>query len=415
MAVKKFIAIVVILFFLAGLAWAGIFLWKNFRGAVPSIINPPQNISELLPPARQPVPPSENSTGMPLGIPDGFSISIFAKNLSGARVMLFDSLGNMWVSRTGQGAVTLLEIKDGNIINQSDIFQNLNNPHGLALDPEDPFNLFIAEENKISRVRIYSEGNLQKISDLPEGSGHFTRTLGFGPDPSNSSGQASRLYVSIGSSCNVCAEKDSRRAKIFSLNKDGSDFREFAAGLRNTVFFTWDKSGKMWGADMGRDYSGDNLPPDEINIIEGDPSTELGVKNYGWPYCYGKNIHDDNFDSRKVVSCSDKISSHIDIPAHSAPLGLAFQNNSSWPEEYQNNLFVSYHGSWNRTTPTGYKVVRFQPDESGNYQGAEDFISGWLESRGVLGRPVDIKIGPDGEMYISDDRAGVIYKVEYLK
>lgn len=399
---KKRIAIFLIILFLGFAAWAGIFYWINFRGVGPTIKEPSQNIAEII-----------NTTDMPFVLPDGFSISIFAKNLPGARVLARDALGNFWVSQTKQGVVSLLEIQDNKIISQNAVLRNLNNPHGLAFDPKDPFLLYVAEENKISKVRVYSDGLIEKIIDLPSGGNHFTRTIKFGPDE--------RLYISIGSSCNVCVEKDARRAAIYSMEKDGGDFKPFATGLRNTVFFVWNYvDGKMWGTDMGRDFLGDDLPPDEINVIE-----EGG--NYGWPICYGKNIHDADFDKNIYVRnpCEEPFEkpSYIDIPAHSAPLGLAFVPEDgpdtkvgiNWPEEYWHDLFVAYHGSWNRSEPTGYKIIRHKLDALGNYSGVEDFITGWLtENNGALGRPVDILIRPGGVMYVTDDRAGVIYKITYL-
>lgn len=371
------------------LIWAGMFYFQNLRGVGPIIKPPPEDITKIL-----------NTTGMPLTLPPGFSIEILAKNLPGARVLAFDTLGNLWISQTSEGKISLLEIEGGAAKTTSDIFKDLRKPHGLAIDPKDPFALYFAEEDKVSRVRIYSEGRPEKILDLPAGGRHFTRTLGFGLDD--------RLYIAISSSCDVCQEKDAFRAKIFSLNRDGSDFKEFARGLRNTVFFMWDEGGRMWGTDMGRDLLGDNLPPDEINIIEEG-------ENYGWPICYGKNIHDTAFDKNTYIRnpCMEpfETGSYIDIPAHSAPLGLVFIP-ESWPEEYRGDLLVAYHGSWNRSEPTGYKVVRFEIDERGNPAGeGKDFISGWLTKDGALGRPVDLKIGPDSALYISDDKAGVIYRV----
>ncbi len=402
--IKKITTIFVGVAILSSLIWAGVFYWQNLRGIGPVIKNPPQDIVKLLP-SEEPLP--KNTTGIPLKLPDGFSISIFAKNLPGARVLRFDDDGNLWVSRTSEGIITRLDIKDGKVVNQADVFKNLRKPHGLVFDPEFKSVLYFAEENKISQVSIQSAGKPEKIADLPYGGGHFTRTLGFGPD--------GRLYVSIGSSCNICHESDDRRAKIFSMNRDGSDFKEFSRGLRNTVFFTWEPvSGSMWGTDMGRDLLGDDTPPDEINVIQQG-------KNYGWPVCYGKNVHDDNFDHNSYIRnpCMDpfEVASTIDIPAHSAPLGLAFIPKDppagGWPESYRYNLMVSYHGSWNRTKPTGYKVVRIKLDASGNYLGTEDFITGWLTNDGALGRPVDILVQPGGSMFISDDKAGVIYKVRY--
>ncbi|HEY9072488.1 MAG TPA: PQQ-dependent sugar dehydrogenase, partial [Desulfobaccales bacterium] len=208
--------------------------------------------------------------------------------------------------------------------------------------------------------------------------------------------------------CNVCVEQDWRYAKILMANADGSDLKTFASGLRNSVFMAAHPlTGLIWATEMGRDWLGDNLPPDEINLI-------LEGKDYGWPYCYGKRVHDDQFDPQglKRDFCQTTMPSYIDIPAHSAPLGLAFFP-ASWPKPYRYDLLVAYHGSWNRTIPTGYKVVRYQLDEAGNFVGVDDFITGWLTPDGALGRPVDILITDDGEIYISDDKAGVIYRVVY--
>ncbi|MBI2609633.1 PQQ-dependent sugar dehydrogenase [Candidatus Giovannonibacteria bacterium] len=383
---------------LLALVYAGAFYWKNLRGVGPVIFSPSDDITEKI---------TENSADIPLKLPEGFSISVFAKNLPGARVIEFDSLGNMWVSQTSEGQVSLLEVKDSKVDKQYAVFRNLKRPHGLAFDPEIKTKLYIAEENKISSALTYSGAGMEKIIDLPAGGNHFSRTIGFGPD--------GNLYISIGSTCNVCNESDNRRAKIFSLNTDGSDFKEFAKGLRNSVFFTWHpNSKKMWATDMGRDLLGDDIPPDEINIVENG-------KNYGWPTCYGKNIHDTNFDKNTYIRnpCMEPFEtpSYIDIPAHSAPLGLAFvPQNSNWPDEYKGDLLVAYHGSWNRSTPTGYKIVTMKLSANGDYEGTEDFISGWLTADNrALGRPVDLKFGPDGALYASDDKAGVIYRISYNK
>ena len=175
----------------------------------------------------------------------------------------------------------------------------------------------------------------------------------------------------------------------------------------------------MWATEMGRDLLGDNLPPDEINIV--DPSTSSGPPDYGWPHCYGKNEHDNDYDKAAFNHCAEPAykPSHIDLPAHSAPLGLAFIPNwpqSGWPKDYAADLLVAYHGSWNRSEPTGYKIVRIKLGDDGKLEGIEDFITGWLSDDGkALGRPVDITIRNDGTAYISDDKAGVIYKLSPIR
>ena len=229
--------------------------------------------------------------------------------------------------------------------------------------------------------------------------------------------------ISVGSSCNVCFESDSRRAKILKYDTATGKTTDFAKGIRNAVFLAIHPvTGKIWATEMGRDLLGDDIPPDEINIIS-SPSTSSGqnsVPNFGWPICYGKNIHDAVFDKNIYIRnpCMEpfEIGSHIDLQAHSAPLGLAFFPEEGWPEEYWRNLLVAYHGSWNRTVPTGYKIVRFKLDAQGKVlSGPEDFMTGWLTTEGALGRPVDILIEPGGKIYISDDKAGVVYLVKYNK
>ena len=410
---RGFIAVIVIVMVIIGIIWAGAFVWDNIKGALPALLSPSQDIAELLdrstPIVQDGIAPLQSNPpqeiiGSPLALLPGFSISIFAKNLSGARVMAFDLFGNLWVSQTKEGTISLLEVNGNRVISADAVFENLRNPHGLAFDPEDPSLLYFAEENKVSRVRVYSDGEPETLVSLPSNEGHFTRTLGFGPD--------GRLYVSIGSSCNVCNESDPRRAAIYSMRKDGSDFKLFAEGLRNAVFFTWHPATtELWVTEMGRDLLGDNLPPDEINIVKEG-------RHYGWPFCYGKNVQDLRFDSSINAKqiCEGALPAHLEIPAHSAPLGFVFiPNNIGWPQEYWRNLLVAYHGSWNRNVPTGYKIVRFKLDKDGSYVGgtteAEDFVTGWFTLGEVLGRPVAMIFGPDGALYVSDDKAGVIYRI----
>ena len=398
----------VLLLALISLGWVGIFYYKNLRGAGPALFPPSSDITQTDNQTTTPAKPKPSVPG--LSMPDGFSVSIFAKNLPSARVMITDKNGNIWLSQINEGKISKLTIKDGNLIKQETILSGLKHPHGLAIDSQDPDTLYFAEETRISKVTIAPTGHgpVQKIIDLPGGGVHYSRTIGFGPD--------GRLYVSIGSSCNVCREDDSRRASIWSLKKDGTDFKEVAGGLRNSVFFVW-KDGKMWATEMGRDLLGDNTPPDEINIID---TRSADILNFGWPNCYGKNIHDTSFDKNTYIRnpCMEPFEkeSHIDVPAHSAPLGLSFvPANASWPAEYKNDLFVAFHGSWNRSVPDGYKVVRYHLDKAGNVLSVSDFLSGWIKGKAANGRPVDIIFGKNGQMFVSDDKAGVVYEVNYSK
>jgi glucose/arabinose dehydrogenase len=218
------------------------------------------------------------------------------------------------------------------------------------------------------------------------------------------------MYVAVGSSCNVCEEDDKRRAAVSEFNEDGSGQRIFASGLRNAVGLTLNpKTNTIWATDNGRDWLGDDLPPEEVN--------DLGPKggNFGWPYCYGNRVPDGS--QSKDYDCAKTVAPKVLMQAHSAPLGLLFYDGSMFPPEYRGSLFVTFHGSWNRSVPTGYNVVLIKFNDKGEPEGPpEDFITGWIRpgerKKGVwMGRPVGLVVGPDGAMYVSDDSAGVVYRV----
>ena len=390
------------------LTYGGYFYWSNLRGIKPIITKSDEHIVDVIQSRK-----SNPNTESPLELPEGFEIDIYAKNLPAARVMKLDALGNIWVSQTKNGTISLITRENGEVVDVDTIFRDLNNPHGIAFNPNSSLNLFIAEENKISQTQVYTDAPLVEFAQLSTGGTHNspggqhkTRTIEFGPDGT--------LYVSIGSSCNVCDERDPLRATIQTVNIDSGALTPFTTGLRNAVFFTWHPTTQdMWTTEMGRDLLGDDTPPDEINIVRKDG-------NYGWPICYGNNIHDTQFDDKTYVRAPcqlpHEIPSHIDLQAHSAPLGLAFvPAGIHWPSDYEYDLLVAYHGSWNRSEPTGYKIVRFPLDRNGESTGErEDFITGWLQDDDTaLGRPVDILFDNSGMMYISDDHAGVVYSVSY--
>ena len=210
------------------------------------------------------------------------------------------------------------------------------------------------------------------------------------------------LYVSVGSSCNVCKD-DGRRAAILRFKADGSDEVLFARGTRNAVGLAW-KPGtdELWATDNGRDFLGDDLPPDEVNVLK-----ENG--DYGWPRCYGKSIADTS-QKGSEAECPGTLPSRIDLQAHSAPLGLRFvPESSALAKNIPGQLLIAYHGSWNRREPTGYKVV--VADISGAEPVVRDLITGWYANGDVWGRPVDVAFAPDGSLFITDDKAGAVYRV----
>jgi glucose/arabinose dehydrogenase len=231
------------------------------------------------------------------------------------------------------------------------------------------------------------------------GGGHWTRTIVFGAD--------SAMYVSVGSSCNLCVEQSSDRAAVLRFNEDGSGKRVYASGLRNAVGLAVEPStGALWAAQTERDQlppDHENLPPEEINIL-----TDGG--DYGWPYCYGDRVPNPEFND--AARCARTIPPAAKLQAHSAPLGLSFLTRATLlPEEYRTDLLVAYHGSWNRDTPTGAKVVRVHV--SGGQPGAvEDLVTGWQRADGSRwGRPVDVVVASDGSVMISDDTGDAIYRL----
>lgn len=402
------------------LVWFGTFYWQNLRGVGPAILPPAGDIAHQ-------IMIGEN----PLTLPVDFEISVYFEGLGKPRVLAYGPRGEIFVSLIDQGKVVALPDRnfDGKADKQVIVASGLRKPHGIIVDCNlaDPdCSIYIAEEHRVAVWDLDKEtlkaSNPQKLFDLPTGGNHFTRTIMWTPEPEP------RLLVGVGSSCNVCLEEDSRRASILVYDFQTNQVGHFARGLRNAVFMTTHPViGQIWATEMGRDLLGDDLPPDEINIVREDG-------NYGWPWCFGKNVYDNDFqpdrfifESLRPPPCVEPydLPSHIDIPAHSAPLGLAFipaaigeprpnGREEGWPEEYWYDLLVAYHGSWNRTEPTGYKIVRFDLDETGNHLGVEDFITGWLDENGeAWGRPADILVSPGGLAFISDDKAGVIYRLTY--
>lgn len=348
---------------------------------------------------------------IPLWAPADFDINIYAGGLGKARDLV-TAPGGLIVSSMAAGKVVYLPDQDldGRADERKDLLTGLKNPHGLLeyCPAGGDCKFYVAETHQVM-VYDYDKENMvldngSKIMDLPDDGGHYTRSLLW----INEEGQ-DKLLVSVGSKCNVCYEEDWRRAKILIANMDGSDLQEYAGGLRNSVFMATNPvTGEVWATDMGRDWLGDDLPPEEVNIIEEG-------KDYGWPICYGDKVHDTEFDKNQYVQdpCADTVAPHIQMPAHIAPLGLDFVVEEGFGQAYWYDLLVAQHGSWNSTVPVGYKVVRHKLDAEGNYLGTEDFLSGFLQEGEAWGRPVDVLVQPGGLVYVSDDKAGAIYRLTY--
>ena len=337
-----------------------------------------------------------------LSVPAGFSVRYFAKDLPGIRFMALGPDGMVYVTQPRNGRVLRLPEanRDGFADGAEVVVSGLRQPHGLAFHKGA---LWVANTDGVVRVPIgangLASGDPVYVNHYNAGGGHWSRTIIFGRD--------SAMYVSVGSTCNICVETSADRAAVLRFNEDGSGKRVYSSGLRNAVGLAVNpRTGAIWVTQNERDDirpAHENLPPEEINIL-----TDGG--DYGWPYCYGNREPNPEFDD--AARCAKTIPPALAMQAHSAPLGLSFLDRATtFPADYRGDLLVAFHGSWNRNVPTGAKVVRIhvQNDKPAS---VEDFITGWQESSGSRwGRPVDVLVASDGSVLVSDDSGGNIYRV----
>ncbi len=348
--------------------------------------------------------PSEETIATKLRAPKGFSVNLYAGDLPLARWMRFTETGDLIVSRTRAGEVVLLERdrdKDGKADGVRTLLGELDQPHGI--DIRDGW-LWIAETTAVGRIRFdvttgNVSGDYERILTGLTGDGfHLTRTIRFGPDGS--------LFLTQGSTCNVCVEEDPRRGTMMRFDSDGSDGRIYATGLRNSVGFDWAPwDGALYATDNGRDLLGDDFPPDELNRIE-----EHGF--YGWPFVNGFGEPDPEWGPGNEQKAAVAIPPVHGFRAHNAPLGIHFVRQARVPAGFERAALVALHGSWNRTTLDGYKVVSLHWQDDGRIE-ERDFLTGFLGPDGIIGRPSDVAEGPDGAFYVADDYGGAIYRVSF--
>jgi glucose/arabinose dehydrogenase len=381
--------------------------------------------------------PPEDETSARLQAPDGFAVRIFASGLQGPRLIAVGPDGNLYVAERGVGVVVRLpDADDDGLADERQVVaDNLSAPNNVEWADG---SLYVGEENRITRWTdnnddgdFTDEGERQVVTeDIPTRGQHTSRTVRSGP--------AGKVYVAAGSSGNNDVEEDWRRGTIMRFNPDGTipDDNPFvndaeptrhsvwAEGLRNSVDFLFLPDGRLWANHNGSDLLGDDAPPEEI-VIE----IEKG-KHYGWPYCYTpalgfvpagtQEVRDERVPFDRLRSCAEATPALFTDLAHSAPLGMAryaADASSAFPQEYRDNLFVAYHGSWNSSEPRDCKVQRIVVRDCAPVE-SQAFLTGFRDNEeqdcgAAWGRPAGVAVGANGELFVSDDQNGNIYRVIY--
>jgi glucose/arabinose dehydrogenase len=335
-------------------------------------------------------------------MPPGFAISVYADNVPGARSMALSASGVLFVGTRQPGRVYAVLDQDRDM--QADqvitLAEGLEMPNGVALWDGD---LYVAEVYRVLRypqieTQLQSPPKPEVVYDqFPKDRHHGWKFIGFGPD--------GRLYVSVGAPCNVCRSENGIFATIARLNRDGSGLEIYARGVRNSVGFDWHpRTGELWFTDNGRDWLGDDQPPDELN------QASAKGEHFGFPFCHGGDLSDPEYGSAR--SCGQFTKPAVKLDAHVAPLGIRFYTGNMFPEAYHHQIFIAEHGSWNRTRKSGYRITLVKTDGRQVF-GYEPFAKGWRIGNSAWGRPVDVEVMADGSLLVSDDQNGVIYRIHW--
>ena len=335
-----------------------------------------------------------------LQVAEGLAVTFFAR-VPGARVLSVGPDGALYVTQTGQDQITRVvdSNRDGVADSQAVLLRNLDSPHGLAWRGNW---LYIANTRHVVRVQVENGaavGTPELLATYSAGGGHFTRSIVLAPD--------SMMYISIGSSCNLCIEQNPDRAAVMRYDLDGKGGRLFAAGLRNAVGMAVNPvTREIWVSTHERDNIAPNhedLPPEEIDILQdgGD---------YGWPYCHSDRVP--NPEYKDQARCDRTLPPALQMQAHSAPLGITFLATATLlPAPMRGDLLVAFHGSWNRSVPTGAKIVRVRVANNKPVS-YDDFLWGFQRQDGSRwGRPTDVAVWTDGSVLVSEDLGGGIYRI----
>ncbi|MFJ1252233.1 PQQ-dependent sugar dehydrogenase [Cupriavidus sp. CuC1] len=334
-------------------------------------------------------------------LPPGFRIELLSAEVPEARGMTLSPGGTLFVGTRGEGKVYAIRNPLAPAPKIRTVATGLTMPVGLAFRDGA---LYASSTSRIVRLddidaRLDNPPKPVVVSDrFPSETHHGWKFIAFGPD--------GYLYVPVGAPCNICAPDENRYANIMKMKPDGTDLQVVAKGVRNSVGFDWHPATRqLWFTDNGRDMLGDDVPDDELNRV-----TRAG-QHFGYPYCHAGSVADPEFGKQRA--CSEFEPPVAKLGAHVAALGMRFYTGTQFPAEYRNNIFIAEHGSWNRTKPIGYRIVRVVLNERGQAVRQEVFAQGWLQGDKPWGRPVDVQVAPDGSLLVSDDMAGAVYRIRY--
>ena len=353
--------------------------------------------------------------------PPGFKVNLFADGLDRPRQLRAAPNGDIFLAETDKGEIRVFRgiTKDGKPEQTGVFASGLREPFGIAFFPPDanPEWIYVGDTDSVKRFPyrngdLKAKGEAQTVIDeiIPDAhrvtSGHSTRDLAFSPD-------GKKMYISVGSYSNIDDpdehKEEFHRANVLVCNPDGSGLRVFASGTRNPVGLAIEpKTGELWTAVNERDLLGENLVPDYATHLQ-----DGGF--YGWPWYYMGGNHDPRLKDSHPDLRAKMITPDVLIQSHSAPLGFAFYEGNQFPQEYQGEMFLALHGSWNRAERTGYEVVRVPLHQQGKTSGEyQDFLTGFVTPNGdVWGRPVGIAVAKDGSLLVSDDGSRSIWRVSY--
>ncbi len=343
-------------------------------------------------------------------LPEGFSISLYADNVPKARCLAVGDKGTVFVSTRGDNFVYAVVDSDGDHrADQRHIVYTLGDvgdgkartmPNGVAFHDGDLYIATMTSVLRIDDIEDHLSDPPKPVvirDDYPDQKTHGWKFIAFGPD--------GKLYVPVGTPCNICDPGDDLLGTITRINADGTVREIIAHGIRNSLGFDWHpETGELWFTENGADKLGDDIPADELNVI-----TEVG-QHFGNPFVHQGDILDENLGKDKNLDDYERPA--MKLGPHIAALGMRFYTGGMFPAEYKNQIFIAEHGSGGREELIGYRVMLVRVDGS-KATSYEEFATGWLENNEAWGRPVDVTLLADGSMLVSDDRVGAVYRIVY--